>query len=232
MENYQFIPDDTVASHEYMNINGGTIVGLETPKVSANGKDVQVYIKSKNDLLVTGANAGSVNLVAPDKKITITGDGVEAKQFNIGGRTGTLQLDYPSRKFTTYYTKLSDGQVTKIDPNEEITYELANAPGAYNSPEYKQVDGSDKTYLVAPDKEPTPPPPGPDPEPVPPPGPTPTPPSDDNVRVINPVPQDPMAAPVNTPVAFAADLDDDQYGPCRKNVDGSVTVVRAYPMAN
>ena len=40
-----------------------------------------------------------------------------------------------------------------------------------------------------------------------------------------------MAAPVNTPVAFAADLDDDQEeAGVRKNVDGSVTVVRAYPM--
>ena len=39
----------------------------------------------------------------------------------------------------------------------------------------------------------------------------------------------PMA---NTPVAYAADLDDEDDVPCRKNVDGSVTVVRAYPMMN
>ena len=36
---------------------------------------------------------------------------------------------------------------------------------------------------------------------------------------------------VNTPVAFAADLDDDEEeAPIRKNVDGSVTVVRAMAM--
>ena len=36
---------------------------------------------------------------------------------------------------------------------------------------------------------------------------------------------------VNTPVAFAADLDDDdEDAGVRKNVDGSVTVVRAFPM--
>ena len=232
MEEYQFIPDDT-ASHEYMNINGGIISKIETPKVSERGENVQVYIKSKNDLLVNGANAGDVNLVAPDKKITITGDNVKANEFNIGGRTGTLQLDLPKRNFTTNYTKISDGKVTTIAPNEEITYELANAPDAYNSPDYKQTNGTNTTYLIAPDKDPVPPPPpGPDPEPVPPPKPTPNPPDDDNVRVKNWVPQDPMQPLVNTPVAFAADLDDDDPCPCRKNVDGSVTVVRAYPVMN
>ena len=36
---------------------------------------------------------------------------------------------------------------------------------------------------------------------------------------------------VYTPVAYAADLDDDQNDTgVRKNVDGSVTVVRAFPM--
>ena len=214
MEEYQFIPNDT-ASHEYMNINGGTITKLEAPVA---------YIKSNNDLTVTGAKAGVVNLVAPDKKITITGDGVEANDINIGGRTGTLQLDLQKRKFTTHYTKLSDGQVTTIAPNEEITYELANAPGAYNSPDYKQLDGSDKTYLVAPGYNP-PPPPGPEPKPV-------NPPNDDNVRVKNWVPEDPTKPMASTPVAFAADLDDDNPSPCRKNVDGSVTVVRAYPMVD
>ena len=43
------------------------------------------------------------------------------------------------------------------------------------------------------------------------------------------VPEDAMRAPVDTPVAFAADLDDEDNGiPVRKNVDGSVTVVRAF----
>ena len=209
MEEYQFIPADT-SSHEYMNIGGGTITKLETPKTAS------VYINSKDNLTVTGANAGQVNLVAPDKKITITGPNVEANDINIGGRTGTLQLDLPNRKFTTHYTKISDGKVTTIAPDEEITYELANAPKAYNSPDYQQTDGTNTTYLVAPGK-------GPNPKPV-------NPPNDDNVRVFNPIPEDPMKPLVNTPVAYAADLDDDDPSPCRKNVDGSVTVVRAYPV--
>ena len=220
MEEYAFIPDDTT-SHGYMNVNGGTITKLETPKVSVNGNDVQVYITSKDDLIVNGANAGDINLVAPDKKITITGD-VHAKEINVGGRTGTLQLDFPNRDFTTNYTNIKDGVVKTIAPDDEITYELTNAPSGYNSPDFQQTDGTNTTYLIGPG---APIPPGPNPK-------QPTPPNDDNVRVFNPIPQDPMSPLVNTPVAFAADLDDDDPSPCRKNVDGSVTVVRAYPMVN
>ena len=47
------------------------------------------------------------------------------------------------------------------------------------------------------------------------------------------VPEDATTAPINTPVAYAADLDDDDLDKAvRKNVDGSVTVVRAFPMMN
>ena len=220
MEEYQFIPDDTT-SHEYMNINGGTISKIETPKVSDAGKDVQVYIKSKNDLLVNGANAGVINLVAPDKKITITGNDVHAKEINVGGRTGTLQLDFPKRDFTTNYTNIKDGVVKTIKPNDEITYALTNAPNGYNAPDFKQTDGTDKTYLVGPEEVIPPPPSRRD---------DPKPPSDDNVRVHNPIPEDPVKPMANTPIAYAADLDDEEDVPCRKNVDGSVTVVRAYPV--
>lgn len=224
MENYTHIPAD-IQSHDYLTINGGTITKLETPKKSASGNDVQVYIKSNNDLLVNGANAGVINLVAPDKKITVTGNNVHAKEINIDGRTGTLQLDFPSRDFTTHYTNIKDGAVKTIAPTDVITYELTNKPGVgYNSPVFHQIDNSNKTYLIGPD--------APTPTPTPTPD-NPNPPIDDNVRVRNIVPDDPMQPLVSTPVAFAADLDDDQdEGPCRKNVDGSVTVVRAYPMAN
>ena len=222
MEEYQFIPADT-ASHEYMNIAGGTISKIETPVKDANGNYVQTYIRSNGDLLVTGANAGDVNLVAPDKKITITGDDVIAHEFNIGGRTGTLQLDYPGRNFTTHYVNIKEGKVKTIKPDDEITYELTNAPDGYNSPDYKQTDGTKTTYLVGPKKDPVPPPK---------PKPTPTPPDDDNVRVKNWVPEDPTQPLVNTPVAFAADLDDEEEAGVRKNVDGSVTVIRAFPMMN
>lgn len=228
MENYTHIPAD-ITSHDYMVVNGGTITKLETPKTSPNGKDVQTYIKSNNDLIVNGANAGVINLVAPDKKITVTGN-VHAKEINVGGRTGTLQLDFPNRDFTTNYTNIRDGVVKTIAPTDEITYELTNAPGAYNSPDFAQTNGTNTTYLVGPGA-PGPVPPGPTPPPSPTPD-NPNPPSDDNVRVRNVVPDDPMKPLVSTPVAFAADIDDDEnYGPCRKNVDGSVTVVKAYPIA-
>ena len=233
MEEYIFIPADTT-DHEYMNINGGTISKLETPEKSAGGNYVQTYIKSNNDLLVNGANAGNINLVAPDKKITITGDNVKANEINIGGRTGTLQLDFPKRNFTTKYTNIKDGEVKIIYGNDEITYELTNKPEVgYNSPDFKQTDGTNTTYLVGPG-EPIIPPDPPIPTPPDPPTPTPPdPPKDDNVRVWNMVPEDPMKPLVSTPVAFAADLDEDEInGPCRKNVDGSVTVVKAYPMMN
>ena len=230
MEEYTFIPADIANNHEYMNINGGTISKIETPEKSAGGNYVQTYIKSNNDLLVNGANAGNINLVAPDKKITITGD-VKANEINVGGRTGTLQLDFPNRKFTTNYTSIKTGNVVTIKPNEEITYDLTNKPDeGYNSPDFKQTDGTNTTYLVGPG---APTPPGPPTPPDPPtPSDDPTPPDDDNVRVKNWVPEDPMKPMANTPVAYAADLDDDDPSPCRKNVDGSVTVVRAYPMAN
>lgn len=228
MENYQFIPDDT-SSHEYMNISGGTISMIETPKVSAEGNDVQVYIKSKGDLLVKGANAGDINLVAPNKQITITGDDVQAKEINVGGATKILQLDYPNRKFTTNYTSIKTGDVVTIKPDEEITYELANKPDVgYNSPDLKPSDDTNTTYLVGPGYNPPPPPPGPNPKPKK----NPNPPDDDNVRVKNWVPEDPMKPMANTPVAYAADLDDEGDVPCRKNVDGSVTVVKAYPVMN
>ena len=242
MENYKFIPAD-IESHDYLTINGGTITKLETPKISAGGNDVQVYIKSLNDVTVNGAKAGVVNMVAPDKQITITGN-VHAKEFNIGDRTGTLKLDFPNRDFTTNYTSIKDGHVVTINPNEEITYELANKPDVgYNSPDFHATDGTNTTYLIGPGAPIVPPgpnPPGPNPPgPNPPtPDPNPTPNPDDNGEnarnlMTQWTPEDVMAAPVNTPVAFAADLDDDdQYGPCRKNVDGSVTVVKAYPMVN
>ena len=222
MENYTFIPAD-VESHDYLVLNGGTITKLETPKQTPNGNYVQTYIKSNNDLTITGANAGDINLVAPDMKITITGD-VKANEVKVGGRTGTLQLDFPKRDFTTKYINIKDGTEQTIKPDDEITYELTNKPGVgYNSPDFQQTDGSNTTYLVGPGAPVVPP--------SPPDNPKDPDPNDPAKLLKNWAPEDPMTPVANTPVAFAADLDEDEiYGPCRKNVDGSVTVVRAYPM--
>ena len=271
MENYTFIPKD-IKSHAYTQIAGGKITGINAPK------DSQVYIGSRGDLTVTGANAGDINLTAYNKKITITGPDVHATNINVGPETNYLKLDFESRDFTTNYTNIRDEKVITIKPNEEITYEITDGPNGYNQPTLKPDE--DTTYLIGPDKpaepepepqpqpepepepqpqpepepepqpqpEPEPEPqPQPEPEPQPQPQPEPQPqpqpqpepspepinPEDnDNAKLLrNWEPDELDAAPINTPVAFAADLDDDQEDAgVRKNVDGSVTVVRAYPM--
>ena len=227
MENYRYIPKD-IKSHAYTQIAGGKITKIETPK------DSQVYIGSKGDVVLTGADAGDINITAYRKRIDIQGPDVHAKNINVGPETDYLKVEFDGRDFTTNYTNIRDGKVVTIRPDEEITYELAD--GGYNQPTLKPTEK--KTYLIGPDFDPVPP--GPEPEPTPGPGPNPpippkkddkNPPNDDNVRIKNWVPEDPMQPLVNTPVAFAADLDDDEEDAgVRKNVDGSVTVVRAFPM--
>ena len=212
MEDYTYTAGSEIPqSHEYLTIGGGTITKLNTPK-TVNGNDVKVYIKSKNDLVVNGANSNDINLTAPGKQITITGD-VHANNINVGPETDYLKLDFEGRDFTTNYTNIRDEKVVTIRPDEEITYDLAD--GGYNRPTLKP--GEKTTYLIGPDQEVNPPK-------------DPKAPNDDNVRVKNWVPDDPTKPLTNTPVAFAADLDDEEEAGVRKNVDGSVTVVRAFPM--
>ena len=211
MENYTYIP--SIKSSAYMNIAGGKITKLNTP--------MDAKIASKGDLEVTGANARDINLTAyNNSKITIESPNVTANNVNIGPETGYLKLNFPGRNFTTNYTNIKDGVVTTIAPDEVITYELTDGPNGYNQPTL--VPGEKTTYLI-----------GPDPEPIPvnPPD-EPTPPNNDADKLLAQwVPDDIMQAPINTPVAFAADLDEDDNGqPVRKNVDGSVTVVRAFPV--
>ena len=213
MENYTYIPKD-IKSHAYTQIAGGKITNIEAPK------DSQVYIASHGNVLLTGADAGDINITAYRKRIDITGDNVKANNINVGPETDYLKLDYEGRNFTTNYTNIRDEKVVTIKPDEEITFELAD--GGYNQPTLKPAEKT--TYLFGPDFDPVPPGPQPGPEP----GPQPTPSNDDNVRVNHVIPQDYTKPMAGTPVAYAADLDDEEDVPCRKNVDGSVTVVRAY----
>ena len=214
MENYTYIPKD-IKSHAYTKIAGGEIKNIETPK------DSQVYIASNGDVVLTGANAGDINITAYRKRIDVKGPNVHANNINVGPETDYLKLEFEGRDFTTNYTNIKDGKVVTIKPDEKITYDLAD--GNYNQPTLKPDENT--TYLIGPGKDPVVPPPEPPVDPdkkkVP---------DDDNVRVKNWVPEDPMKPMANTPVAYAADLDDEDDVPCRKNVDGSVTVVRAYPM--
>ncbi len=251
MENYKFIPNDT-DNHGYITIAGGkiepygTITGpghitnIETPK------DANTYIRSDKDILLTGANAGNINLTTNRSTIEITGDNVHAQNINIGPETDYLKLDFEGRDFTTNYTNIKDEKVVTIAPDEKITYELAD--GNYNLSTLEP--GEKTTDLVGPKGNPQPsddkpqpsddkPQPSDDkPQPSddnPQPSddnPSPAlrkPTNDDNVKVMrNWTPENITASQPTTPVAFAADLDEDELaGPVRKNVDGSVTVVRA-----
>ncbi len=226
MENYKYIPN-TVKNAGNINIAGGNITRIDTPS-TAN-------ILSKGDVKVPGANAKQINITAPDKYIEITGDGVHADTITVGKETNKLKVDFPERDYTLKYTNIRDEQEVTVNKNEVITYELTNAKNGYN--DGNQVKGK-STYLVGPDA-PNPPTPDPDPDPdpqppVPDPDPDPiiTPDDNDNAKVLRSFENKGIDLnQVYTPVAYAADLDDDKNDTgVRKNVDGSVTVVRAFPM--
>ena len=220
MENYTYIPKD-IKSHNYMNIAGGKITMLDTPEQSS------AYIASNGNLELTGANAGDVNLTAYGKRIDITGNDVHAKNINIGNETKTLKVEFPGRDYTLNYTSIKDQDVVTIRPDEEITYELSNAPDGYNlGLGIDEPRAANTTFLIGPDETPTPPPPGPDPDPT-----TNGPDDEPGRQLYHWVPEDVTKAPTSTPIAYAADLDDDELDRAvRKNVDGSVTVVRAFAM--
>lgn len=222
-----------------MNIAGGNITKIDTPSVA--------YIASKGDVKLTGANAKDIHITAPAKYIEITGDKVHADNIIVGKETDKLKVDFPSRDYTLKYTNIRDAKEVTINGTDEITYELTNGENGYNT---RDPRPEDTTYLVGPDKPDVPNPPTPDPDPVPPtpdpdPTPDPVPPTpnpdqptintddNENVKVLRSFekPEAVDAAQPYTPVAYAADLDDDEVDTgVRKNVDGSVTVVRAFVM--
>ena len=216
MENYIPIPD-TVGTPGYINVNGGTISQIDTPSTA--------YISSKADLKVTGANAKEVNLVAPDKFIEITGPDVHADTIKVGKATNKLKVDFPGRDYNLKYTNIRDEKEVTVKKDDVITYELTNAPNGYN--DGTQIAGK-STYLVGPDAPDVPPTPPVDPDPQP------IPDDNDNAKVLRSFENKSLDLnQVYTPVAYAADLDDDKNDTgVRKNVDGSVTVVRAFPMIN
>ena len=226
MENYKHIPN-SLKTPSNMNIAGGNITKIDTPSVA--------YIASKGDVKLTGANAKDVHITAPGKYIEITGDGVHADNIIVGKETDKLKVDFPSRDYTLKYTNIRDAKEVTVGKTEEITYELTNGENGYNT---RDPRPENTTYLVGPDKpNPDPKPdPKPDPDPKPTPDPDPNIPDDnENIKVLRSFerPDAVDAAQPYTPVAYAADLDDDEVDTgVRKNVDGSVTVVRAFPMIN
>ena len=124
MENYKYIPNQNAAEASgNINIAGGTITNIYTP-TDAN-------ILSKGDVKLTGANAGTINITAPNKYMEITGD-VHAKEINVGKETDKLKVDFPERDYTLNYTNIRDGKVVTVNGNEEITYELTDGKGGHN----------------------------------------------------------------------------------------------------
>ena len=217
MENYTRISARAENPKDLL-ISGGKVTQINTPKVNDKGTTVEVHIASLGDVEVTGANTGDLYLNAKDHRIDITGPNVHAKNINVKDETNYLKVDFPNRDYTLNYTNIRDGKVVTLQPNEEVTYELTDGSNGYNQPTLTPDEHT--TYLIGPGA------PGPEPKKDP---------ENNNENARNLMsrwaPEDPAAAPVNTPVAFAADLDDDDLNKAvRKNVDGSVTVVRAFPI--
>lgn len=252
MEGYVPI-EDSVGTPGNINITGGTITKIETPSTATT------QIASSGDVKLTGADAGKVNITAPGKYIEITGD-VTADTINIGRETDKVKVDFPGRDYKLKFTNIKDNEEVTINGNEEITYEITDGEGGNNDGtqikgENTYLVGPDKEPEPEPtpdpdpepdpdptpdpdpepDPEPTPDPdpePTPEPTPEPQPEPTPVPDGNENVKVLRSFEnQSVNMNQVYTPVAYAADLEDDQNDTgVRKNVDGSVTVVRAFPM--
>lgn len=217
MEKYQLLGNPK--SHTYLNIAGGTVSNIET-KATA-------YVDSKGNMDLTGANANNI-YIGSDKDITILGDGVHANNITVAGKTDNLTVETAanSRDYTLKYTNIRDAKEITIDKSTEITYDMANGENGWN---IRDPRPENTTYLVVKGNGDNP---NPDPDPNP--DPTPIPDGNENTKVLRSYEnQSVNMSQVYTPVAYAADLDDDQIDRgVRKNVDGSVTVVRAFPMVN
>jgi len=202
MEGYTLIPPETKT---FLNIDGGEITKLET---ADNG---YAFVRSNNDMVVTGMNANKVNLSSA-KDIKILGNNIHADTVLVDGETKNLTVETPSysRDYTLTYTDIRDNAKITIGKDVEITYDMTNGTNGLNINEEGRPDNT--TYLVV---EPGP---GPEPQPIP------EEPEKYLTEIVNPV----DLVEVYTPVAFAADLDDEIVANVRKNVDGSVTVVKAF----
>ena len=223
MENYKPLP--VVNKDTYLNIEGGNVNKIE---MDSNGI---AFIRSNNDMKVNNVNAGYVQL-ASGKDIKIA-DNVHANTVRVDGETRNLTVETPSRDYTLKYTNIIDAKEITVNPDTEITYEMANGDNGWN----KGVQTDKTTYLVVEGAPVTPPPVDPEPD-VPPVDPEPNDPvinpqDNDNVKIMRNLNRDEVASAIDaqqvyTPVAFAADLDDEIETGVRKNVDGSVTVVRPF----
>ena len=220
MEKYTPIGQFIEGKQGFVNIAGGDITKLKQDRTS------YAFIKSNGDMNVDNVDAGKVYLTS-NKDIVIK-DNVKADTIKVGGETRNLTVKLPNRDYTLKYTNIKDTEVITVDGKTEITYDMANGPKGWN----KGTQTSENTYLVVPGKPVEPVDPV-DPvvpaDPVDPVDPT----LDDAEKILRNLNRDQVASAIDaqqvmTPVAFAADLDDEIDTGVRKNVDGSVTVVRPY----
>lgn len=223
MEKYTPIGRYIEGDQGFVNIAGGNVTKIEQDSSS------YAFLKSNGDMNVDNVNAGKVYLTS-NKDIVIK-DNVKANTIKVGGETRNLTVKLPNRDYTLKYTNIKDTEVITIDGNTEITYDMANGENGWN----KGTQTAMNTYLVVPGgSNPNPPiDPNPpvNPDPVKPDPKNPT--KDDAEKILKNLNRDPVSTAIDaqqvmTPVAFAADLDDEIDTGVRKNVDGSVTVVRPY----
>lgn len=213
MEKYTPVKTQIAGGVANLNIAGGDITKLEQDNAS------YAFLKSKGDMTLDNVKAGNV-YVASNKDIVIK-DNVQADTIKVGGETRNLTVKLPNRDYTLKYTNIKDTKEITVDGKTEITYDMANGENGWN----KGVQTEENTYLVVPGKPvvvPT------DPE---------DPTKDEAEKILRNLNRDEVASAIDaqqvmTPVAFAADLDDEIDTGVRKNVDGSVTVVRPYTPIN
>ena len=213
MEGYQPIKNQVSGGVANLNIAGGAITKLEQDNTS------YAFLKSSGDMTVDNVNAGNIYM-ASDKDIVIK-DNVKADTIVVGGETRNLTVKLPNRDYTLKYTNIKDTEVITVDGKTEITYDMANGEKGWN----KGTQTAENTYLVVPGK--------PVVVPTEPEDPT----KDEAEKILRNLNRDEVASAIDaqqvmTPVAFAADLDDEIDTGVRKNVDGSVTVVRPFTPVN
>ena len=220
MEKYTPIEKSIVGGVANLNIAGGDITKLE------QGNNSYAFLKSNGDVTLDNVNAGKVSITS-DKDMVIK-DNVKADTIKVGGETRNLTVKLPSRDYKLQYTNIKDSKVITVDGETEITYDMANGDNGWN----KGTQTAKNTYLVVPGSPVVPPV---EPPVIPPVEPSvdPDPSNDDAEKILRNLTRDEVASAIEaqqvmTPVAFAADLDDEIDAGIRKNVDGSVTVVKTY----
>ena len=216
MENYKPLP--VVNKISYLNIDGGNV-----SKVTTTDSNGIAAIRSNNDMYLNGMSGVKTAILSSGKDIVI-GDDVHAGNIHVMGETRNLTVSTPknTRDYILNYINIKDTQKITVDKDTTITYDMANGENGWN----KGVQTEKNTFLVVPGEPPVNPPVDPVDPKIP----------DDNnenVKVLKNLDKNPMISAIDanqvyTPVAFAADLDEEIETGVRKNVDGSVTVVRPF----